>query len=377
MATWCPATVGAGARRYDPHGPSLSPPGADIAESPDPRAEREPDVAPESARARLQARAARLGEAAKARHEELLARTSWAKIATVAAGRHVSSNGSIVAGYLAYRLFLLLLPLGAIIVALAGFDRAASASTSEHLRLGQAIANTIAQAGQDAQRSRLPLLITGLVAFVFAAWGLLGALQYASAAAWQIPTRKFPGKGRVFVRLAGSLLLFGIVLYLSMLIRRIGLVAGLAGSIANTLAVFVGFMGLGWILPRRCKEWFWLLPGAVFSTAGYVLLQGVAVFYLPEKLANASATYGAFGIALTILFYLFLVGALLWAMLLVDAVVWEERGDDPPGLLRRIADRVPLPTTSFGSGYVGEGDEAETVGGPLRSFSTSRMPDGN
>lgn len=319
----------------------------------------------------MEARAQRVTEAVRARHEDLLERTSWAQIATVAARRHGSSGGSIVSGYLAYRLFLLLLPLGAIIVALAGFDTAASESASNHLRLGQAIANTIAQAGQDAQRSRLPLLITGLVGFAIAAWGLLGALQYTAATAWQIPTRKFPGKGRVFVRLAGSLLLFGLVLYLSMLIRRIGLVAGLAGSLANTLAVFVAFMGLGWILPRRCREWFWLLPGAAFSTAGYVLLQAVAVFYLPGKLASASATYGAFGIALTILFYLFLVGALLWAMLLVDAVVWEQRRDDPPGLLRRIADRVPLPTTGFGSGYVGEGEEAETVGGPLRSFPSA------
>ncbi len=273
-----------------------------------------------------------------------------------------------MAGYLAYRLFLLLLPLGAIIVALAGFDRTASRTTSDHLRLGQAVTNTIAQAGQDAQRSRLPLLITGLFAFTVAAWGLLGALQYTSAVAWQIPSRKFPGKSRVFLRLAGSLLVFAAVLYVSMIVRRAGLVAGLAGSLANTLGTFVAFMGLGWILPRRCKEWFWLIPGAAVSAVGYLGLQAFAAFYLPGKLANASATYGALGITLTGLSYLFLVGVLVWIMLLVNAVVWELRRDDPPGLLRRIADKVPLPTTSFGSGYVAEGEIAETVGGPLQSL---------
>ncbi len=281
----------------------------------------------------------------------------------------------MMAGYLAYRLFLLLLPLGAIVVALAGFDRTASQTTSEHLRLGQAIAKTIAQAGQDAQRSRLPLLITGLVAFAVAAWGLLGALQYTSATAWQIPTRKFPGKGRVFLRLAGSMLVFAAVLYVSMIVRRLGLVAGMAGSVANTLGTFVGYMGLGWILPRRCKEWFWLIPGAAVSAVGYLGLQAFAAFYLPGKLANASATYGALGITLTGLSYLFVVGLLLWLMLLVDAVVWEQRRDDPPGLLRRIADKVPLPTTTFGSGYVGEDDVAETVGGPLQSFRNASIAD--
>jgi hypothetical protein len=66
---------------------------------------------------------------------------------------------------------------------------------------------------------------------------------------------------------------------------------------------------------------------------------------------------------------------LLWFMLLVDSVVWEHRRDDPPGILRRIADKVPLPTTSFGSGYVGEAEVADTVGGPLRSFGSGSMVD--
>lgn len=321
-----------------------------------------------SRRDRVEQRARRTADTVRSRHAELVERASWARIATTVWNRHMASNGSMVAGYMAYRLFLLLLPLGAIVVALAGFDRAASQDTSEHLGLGEAIASTIAQAGADAQRSRVPLLVTGLVAFAVAAWGLLGALQYSSAVAWQIPTRKFPGKPKAFLRLAGSLLLFGLVLYISVLVRRLGLVAGLAGSVANSLGAFVGYVGLGWILPRRCREWFWLVPGAAVAAAGYLCLQAFAAFYLPEKLANASETYGALGITLTILTYLFLVGALFWVMLLVDAVTWELRGDDPPGILRRIADRVPLPTTTFGSGYVGEGDEADTVGGPLRSF---------
>ncbi|MEI2696805.1 MAG: YhjD/YihY/BrkB family envelope integrity protein [Microthrixaceae bacterium] len=211
----------------------------------------------------------------------------------------------------------------------------------------------------------------GPLLFAIAAWGLLGALQYSSAVAWEIPTRKFPGKSRAFLRLAGSLLLFGGVLYVSMAVRRAGLVAGMAGFGANALGVAVGLLGLAWILPRRSKEWFWLLPGVAVSSAGYLALQLFATFYLPERLSNASETYGAMGIALTVLAYLFVVGVLLWLMMLVNAVVWQQRRDDPPGVLRRIADRVPLPTTAFGSGYVAEDDVAETVGSALDSFPTS------
>ena len=330
-----------------------------------------PHDATESALSRLrsgvEARAATAAESVRERHEQLLARTTWAETVTRIGRRHLAENGSMMAGYLAYRLFLLLLPMAVIIIAVAGFDGVGAEAAAGHLRLGQVLADTIATAGNDAQRSRAPLLLTGLVAFAVAAWGLLGALQYISAAAWQIPTRRFPGKGRAFVRLAGSMLLFGVVLYVSMVVRRAGLVAGLAGSAANTLGVFVGFMGLSWILPRRCREWFWLLPGAVVGTLGFIGVQAFAAFYLPGKLANASATYGALGITLAVLTYLFMVGFMLWAMFLVNSVVWEHRRDDPPGLLRRIADRVPLPTTTFGSGYVGEGDAADTVGGLLQS----------
>jgi uncharacterized BrkB/YihY/UPF0761 family membrane protein len=326
-------------------------------------------------RARVEQPLRRTGEQLRARHEDLRRRAGWADVATRVLERHVDASGSMMAGYLAYRLFLLMLPLAVIVVALAGFDQSASESTSEHLRLGEALTSVIAQAGADAQRSRAPLLATGLLAFTIAAWGLLGALQYTAATAWQIPTRRFPGKGRVFVRLAASLLVFGVVLYVSLVVRRAGLWAGMAGSLANTIGAFVGFLGLGWILPRRCKEWFWLLPGAAVSAVGYLLIQAVAAFYLPGKLSNASATYGALGITLTLLTYLFLIGALLWFVQVVNAVVWEQHRHDPPGLLRRIADRIPIPTTTFGSGYVGEGEDADTVGSALSTVRNASIGD--
>jgi uncharacterized BrkB/YihY/UPF0761 family membrane protein len=278
-------------------------------------------------------------------------------------------NGSFVAGYLAYRLFLLLLPLILIIVALAGFSDTAAQDASTHLKLGASIAAMVSQAGADAHQSRIALLITGLIGFTVAAWGLLSGLQFASAQAWRIPTRKFPGKAKSFLRLAGSLLLFGLVFYVSALIRRAGTVAGVAGTLTTLASTFVAYFGLGWILPRRSKEWFWLLPGAGAGALGQLGLQLFATFYLPERLAGASQTYGALGIVVTMLSYLYLLGLLLALAPTVNAVVWERYEDDPPGILRRIADRVPIPTTTLGSGYVPEGGTVDTAapfagGGP-------------
>ncbi|HMS89086.1 MAG TPA: hypothetical protein PKE56_11610, partial [Acidimicrobiales bacterium] len=72
-------------------------------------------------------------------------------------------------------------------------------------------------------------------------WGLLGGVQVTAARVWQIPTARFPSKGRAFVRLCGSLLLFALVFYVSAVVRRLGVVAGLAGSLAGFTSFAVAF----------------------------------------------------------------------------------------------------------------------------------------
>ena len=282
-------------------------------------------------------------------------------IAVKAAIRFSTIRGSILAGFLAYRLFLLVLPLVVIAVALAGFDQATTAATTGHLKLGSALADTIAQAGEQAGTGRVALLITGIFALAITAWGMLSGLQYVSAQIWRIPVLKFPGKARSFLRLIGSLVLFGVVLYVAAVVRNAGLVAGLAGSLTTFASTFIAFMGLGWILPRRSREWFWLLPGAVAGAIGQLLLQLLGSYYLVRLLGNASATYGALGIVVAALSYLYIVGLLLVLAPLANATVWEHYEDDPPGLLRRIADRIPIPATAFGVGYVPDGDAVKTI----------------
>lgn len=298
----------------------------------------------------------------KARASSLRRRHTGVDLAATALRRFQASDGTVLAGYLAYRLFLLLLPLAAIVVAVAGFARSESVEAAQHLNLGRALTDSLRQAGGDVERSRLPLLISGVFGFVVAAWGLLGGVQVSAARVWQIPTVRFPSKGRAFVRLCGSLLLFGFVFYVSALVRRLGLVAGLAGSLAGLASFGVAFFGLGWMLPRRCREWFWLLPGAAVGAAGGATLQALATFYLPERMADSSATYGAFGVTLTVLTYLFVLGAIFVVSAVANAVVYERYRDDPPGLFRRAAGLIPRLELRVGSGYVPDGDVAEVVG---------------
>ncbi len=299
---------------------------------------------------------------ARTRAEEAQRRHVGLDLAVSFLQRFKASDGTVLAGYLAYRLFLMIIPLVAILVAVAGLARSESVQAAEHLNLGSAVADSLRTAGDDVERSSLPLLLSGLFGFVVAAWGLLGGVQVTAARVWQIPTARFPSKGRAFVRLCGSLLLFALVFYVSAVVRRLGVVAGLAGSLAGFTSFAVAFFGLGWILPRRCKEWYWLLPGAAVGAAGAAGLQALATFYLPDRLAGASATYGAFGITLTVLSYLFILGSVFVVSTVANAVIYERYRDDPPGVLRRVAALVPRLELTVGSGYVPEGEVVEVVG---------------
>jgi uncharacterized BrkB/YihY/UPF0761 family membrane protein len=317
---------------------------------------------PESGRvASLRGRADREMERGRHWFVGVRARTPFVELLAGVVERFVGERGTILAGYLAYRLFLLLLPLVVIIVALAGFSSTAASDSSEHLRLGRTLADTISTAGAEAHTGRFVLLITGLLAFIISAWGTLSALQYVSAQAWRIPTRRFPGKAKSFFGLAGSMLFFGLILYVAALVRNAGTVAGFAGTVATFASTSIAYFGLGWILPRRSKEWFWLLPGMAVGAIGHVALEALATFFLADRLASASKTYGALGITVTLFTYLYLLGLFVVIAVTANAVVWERHREDPPGILRRIADRVPIPTTRFGSGYIAAGETIETI----------------
>jgi uncharacterized BrkB/YihY/UPF0761 family membrane protein len=104
---------------------------------------------------------------------------------------------------------------------------------------------------------------------------------------------------------------------------------GFFPGLLATLAVCIGFAAL-WLrismrLPSPDLPWTAFLPGAVALGLGLEALHVFTVYFLQDKLANASDLYGVLGIASTLLFYLFLIGrGVVWAAEL-NAVVWEVR----------------------------------------------------
>ena len=260
--------------------------------------------------------------------------------------RYTRLNAPALAGHLAFRAFSWLLPLGLILVAATGLaadqgtDVAEQAGTT--LGLGQTLAASLEQASADTESSRLQLGFVAVSGLLLGTSGLLSALHLAYRTLWEVPDRRVRGRGRLLGRLLGGAPLLVVIIAASSALRRAGLLGGLAGVALSLAVIFAMLLGLAWILPRRATELRDLVIGPAVGTGLFAGLQAFTTLYLVDKLSKMSDTYGAMGITVTFLVYLYLVGQIVVLAALVNATTFDlrasgarwprrSRGPDPTG----------------------------------------------
>ena len=248
-----------------------------------------------------------------------------------AAGHDRISGGPLLAGALAFRLFLWLLPACLVVVGLLGFATPGSAgeATSE-MGLGGATASTIATATAQAHEGRWLLVVTGLFALFSASLTLARTLWVATILAWQLPVVKLRHPPRAAGLVVGFLVsTLGLVLAANWL-RSISYAVGLVVSILLVMAYAL----LGWVvlavLPRPGHVSLAdLIPGALLVGVGAEGLHLVAAFYLARQLSQASELYGALGSAATVMLWCYLLARVLIGATAVNRAwvsVRESRG---------------------------------------------------
>jgi membrane protein len=244
------------------------------------------------------------------------------------AERDAEVGGGIIAGALAYRLFIWLLPLALVAVAGLGIAADASSETPEEaatsLGFEGLVSSSIANAADSP--NRWYALLIGIPALIWVTRSLLRALIGAHRLVWTDERTRSPKpKLGATVRLLVLLLSFGVVSAAASAVRAWSTGPG----VLATLAAFAGYAGL-WLLvslqlPHRSAGWVELLPGAlVFGIGAEVLNVVVAYVITPWALAK-QGTYGALGLAAALLFGLFLISRLVVGAADVNATLWERR----------------------------------------------------
>ena len=284
-----------------------------------------------SRRAALEARAQRLAE----RRERLTERAQAERrrhesvdVVFEVVDRDVETGGGIIAGALAYRLFIWLLP--AMLVAVAGLGFAADAGsespqeTAKSVGLAGLVTSSVASAASGS--GRWYALLVGIPLLVYATRSLLRALIGAHRLLWGDARAAAPRPTLVAtLRLLALLLSFSVVTALAGAVRA----ASSAPGVLVTLIAVVPYAGI-WLLvslrlPHRGADWRALLPGALLVGVGVEALHVFAAYFLAPYAIAKEGTYGALGVAAVLLLALFLLSRAAVAAAVLNVTLWERQ----------------------------------------------------
>jgi uncharacterized BrkB/YihY/UPF0761 family membrane protein len=235
-------------------------------------------------------------------------------------------NGFVLAGALAFRFFVFLLPLYLLALVTAGatvaFDPTGPSELSRSAGLSSYLSGTIADAATTSKRSLWILIPVTIYALASAARSAYKVVATAHAAAWGLTDIKRP---RSYVAILGFLgfalaTMAGLVTF-----RHLRTGALLPLSIVLSAAYYGAlWLAASRLLPRPTgTSIWWLVPGAVLVAVGTQALYVFDVVYLNARVHSASRAYGALGIAASVMLWLYLLGRLMVASPVVNATLWE------------------------------------------------------
>lgn len=307
---------------------------------PDPAANTDPEADKRTLRERtgeLKARADDARRALGTRAEDLRARHASVQVAYSAYERDRRHAGGLLAGGLAFRLFLWLLPTTLALVSVVRLVSDVSTESPEEVAsnagLGPALAATVAQAATASGAGAWWLLILGLALMLWAAVGMVKALRLLAGVAWQIRPGALSHPVRsalVFSAATFGLLAFPLVLRPAYAGGFLSDMAALLLAVACLTAAFT--WGIA-VLPRpEGVRWPALLPGGVLMAVGIEGIRLITAIYLVGRLGRTHDLYGALGLAVVFLTWLYLIGRLAVAALALNAELWRRRDQATRGV---------------------------------------------
>lgn len=235
-------------------------------------------------------------------------------------------GGGIIAGALAYRLFVWLLPLA--LVAVVGLGYAADASSespeeaAKSVGLAALVSSSVAAAAKDV--NRWYALVVGIPILLYMTRSVLRALIGAHRLVWLDPRGAAPKPTvRTTVRLLVLLLCCFVLAGLETSIRHNSLLLGILAAVAIAVPYAGVWLLVTMRLPHRDADWRALMPGALLFGIGMEVMIAVAVFFLGPYSIEKQGTYGALGLAAVLLFALYYVGRLVVFCAVFNATLWE------------------------------------------------------
>ncbi len=243
-------------------------------------------------------------------------------------------GGGLIAGGVAFRIFLWLVPFGLVAAALLSFwseqDPDGLEDAARSFGVGAAAARAASEALQIGERSALLVLLFGLVLLAWFTIGAVRALVLAHALAWQLKPPRIGRLDRVLLAFNG-LFLLGIIASAgeSWLEAQLGRPALFGAALSLVVTTVIALWAM-WLLPHRATQARELLPGALLVAVGSQIIQIAVIFYFAPRLGRSDETYGAFGTSATMLVWLYVIARLVTVAAFLNATLWDHRRGSIP-----------------------------------------------
>lgn len=281
----------------------------------------------ERARQRQEALQARMERLSKRAQEER-GRRGWVDAIFELVDRDGEVAGGIIAGAVAYRLFIWLLPAGLVFVGGLGVIADALSDSPKGTAARVGVGGIVSGSLQSASKSHSAwyALIVGVPILLYATRSVLRVLIGTHRLAWGDVRDARPKPTFLdAAKLLGVLVVYFVLAGLASWARAQSHAAGLVA----TIAVIVGFTGL-WLwtstrLPHGEAGWMDLVPGAMAVGIGVGIVQVLAAYLLAPYALQKQGTYGALGLAAALLLGLWVLGRLLLGGAELNATLWERK----------------------------------------------------
>jgi uncharacterized BrkB/YihY/UPF0761 family membrane protein len=237
-------------------------------------------------------------------------------------------GGGLLAGAIAFRLFVWAVALGVVLVGGLGLGGGGNDSVGD-VGATAFVFDTIQDVAASAAHTRWFFLVFGGWLLFSATRSAVRALWTSSSIVWRLPISRPPALQAIIAFNVVLIALFA-VNGISGALRDVTPGPGvLIRVLAAVVQLGILLLGLMWLpkapVPRRA-----VVPGAVLVAVGGQLMNLVATVYLPSRVESASQTSGALGLAVVLLAWVYLYARLLVLGSVLNATLWrQQRGGDP------------------------------------------------
>jgi uncharacterized BrkB/YihY/UPF0761 family membrane protein len=244
--------------------------------------------------------------------------------------RDLGAGGGVLAGALAFRLFLFAVPYVFVVITVFGSAADLQNESGQDAARTAGLTGLIGKSVADAQRqtnsTKIISILVGLFALVFAARAVVKTLRAVHALAWRVPLTRLHNSTRAAALLVA--IVFGVSLVATGVSKVRSERPGIGLMLGLSLIVVWGaaWLGISWLLPHaKDIPWTALIPGSLLFGLIVWAMHLLTVFYFARKISHASDTYGAIGSAIGILLALYLIGRAMSASATLNATLWERQ----------------------------------------------------